>query len=91
MEVLPIVLTTVLVILAVVMVVVGVQVIFVLFEVRKTLHRVNQTIDLVENRVNTVLQPFQSLGGMAGGLQTGLKVFETFVSWLGRSHKEDNR
>lgn len=87
MELLPVVLTTVLVILAVVLIVVGVQVILVLVEVKRTLKRVNTTLDMVEHKFESVIKPLQNLGGMASGLQTGFKVFETFVSWLGREKK----
>ncbi len=85
MEVLPIVLTTVLVILAVVLIIVGVQVILVLVEVKRTLKKLNLTIDLAEEKLQSIVQPLQNLGGMASGLQTGFKVFEAFVGWLNRS------
>lgn len=84
-EAVPIVLTIVLVVLAIVLAVVGLQVVLVLNEIRKTLKRVNDTLDSVEQRMNAVLTPFQNVGGMAQGLNTGLKVFETFVGWLSRN------
>ena len=65
--------------------VVGIQFILVLMEVRRTLKRANDTMAKVEERINLVLQPLQSLGGMASGLGTGFKVFEKFVSWLSRN------
>lgn len=88
MEVLPVVLTSILIVLAVILAVVGVQVVLVLREVQKTIRKVNQTIDVAEARINNIVQPLQNLGGMASGLQTGFKVFESFVGWLSRSKEE---
>ena len=88
MEILPIIFAVVLVILTIVFSVVGIQFIMVLMEVRRTLKKVNDTLEKVEERVNLVLQPLQSLGGMASGLGTGFKVFEKFVHWLGREKEE---
>lgn len=85
MDIVPIVVTVVLVILAIVLTVVGVQVILVLNEVRRTLRKVNQTVDLAEAKINAIVSPLQNLGGMASGLGTGFKMFETFVSWLNRN------
>jgi uncharacterized protein YoxC len=85
MEVLPVVLTSVLVVLAIILAVVGVQVILVLSEIQKTLRRVNTTIDSAQQRLSSLVTPLQNLGGMAAGLQTGFKVFEAFVGWLSRN------
>jgi len=85
MEVLPIVFSVVLVILAIVLSVVGFQIIMVLIEVKRTLKKVNDTLDMAENKFNAVVQPLQNLGGMASGLNTGFKVFESFVGWLNRN------
>ncbi len=88
MEILPLVFAVVLVVLTIVFSVVGIQFILVLMEVRRTLKRVNDTLGKVEERVNLVLQPLQSLGGMASGLGSGLRVFEKFVHWLNREKDE---
>lgn len=88
MEVLPVVLTSVLIVLAIILAVVGVQVVLVLHEVQRTLRKVNSTIDLAEARINNIVQPLQNLGGMASGLQTGFKVFEAFVGWLSKSRED---
>lgn len=85
MEVLPIVFSVVLVVLAIVLSVVGIQIIMVLIEVKKTLKKVNDTLDDAEKKMNAVVQPLQNLGGMAAGLNTGFKVFESFVGWLNRN------
>ncbi|NCN03677.1 MAG: hypothetical protein GW942_01220 [Candidatus Pacebacteria bacterium] len=85
MEVLPIVFSVVLVILAIVLSVVGIQIILVLVEVKRTLKKVNDTLDMAENKFNAIVQPLQNLGGMASGLNTGFKVFESFVGWLNRN------
>jgi uncharacterized membrane protein len=88
MEILPIVFSVVVIILAIILSVVGVQFIFILLEVKKTLHKLNTTIDMAEVKLNAVLQPFQNFGGLASGLGTGFRVFETFVSWLQRNKDE---
>jgi hypothetical protein len=54
-------------------------------ELQRTLRKVNETLDTIDATVVSVTQPLHSLGGMASGLGTGLKVFETFVSWLNRN------
>jgi len=84
MDILPIVFAVVLVILTVVLTVVGIQIIMVLYEVRKTLNKFNTTLDAAEERIAAITQPLQQLGGVASGLRTGMKVFETFVGWLQR-------
>ncbi|NCN87336.1 MAG: hypothetical protein GW941_00405 [Candidatus Pacebacteria bacterium] len=85
MEVLPIVFSVVLVVLAIVLSVVGIQIIMVLMEVKRTLKKFNDTLDMAENKINAVIQPLQNLGGMAAGLNSGFKVFESFVGWLNRN------
>lgn len=84
MEILPTIFAVVLVIITVVLSVVGIQIIFVLNELRRTLHRVNDVLDSAEQKMNMMLQPLQNLGGLANGLSSGLKVFESFVGWLNR-------
>lgn len=84
MDYLPIILTSTLVVLAIMLIVVGVQVFLVLIEVKKTVQRINATMDLAEAKL---IQPLQHLGGMAAGLQTGFKVFESFTTWLSKNKK----
>ncbi len=85
MELLPIVFSVVLVVLAIVLSVVGVQIILVLIEVKRTLKKFNDTLDATQMKLNAIVQPLQNLGGMASGLNTGFKVFESFVGWLNRN------
>jgi uncharacterized protein YoxC len=84
-EIVPIIVTIVLVVLAIVVSVVGIQVVLVLNEIRRTLRKVNQTVDLAEAKINAFISPMQNLGGMASGLNTGFKMFETFIGWLNRN------
>lgn len=84
MDYMPMVISVVLVILAVVLTVVGVQLVIVLAEVKKTFVKLNTTLDTAETKFQALVSPLQNLGGMASGLRTGMKVFETFVGWLGR-------
>ena len=82
MEILPIVFSVVVVVLGVVLTVVGIQLILVLWEARRALQRLNTVLTELEHRFQSIIGPLQNLGGMANGLKTGLKVFETFVGWL---------
>jgi len=88
MEILPIVFSVVVIVLSIILSVVGIQFVLILLEVKKTLQKANQTIDLIENRFNAIVRPLQNWGGLATGLGSGLKVFETFVGWLQRSKSE---
>ncbi len=85
MEFLPVLYAVILVVLTVVLTVVGVYLVLVLMEARRTLLKVNTTLDVAEAKLNAITQPLQRLGGMATGLTTGMKVFETFVTWLQRT------
>lgn len=85
MEFLPVLYAVILVVLTVVLTVVGVYLILVLMEARRTLVKINTTLDVAEAKLNAITQPLQRLGGVASGLTTGMKVFETFVGWLQRT------
>jgi uncharacterized protein YoxC len=87
---LPTVLTVVAVVLTIILSVVGVQIFMVLSEVKRTLHKVNGTLDEAEAKINAILSPLQNLGGLATGLQTGVKVFESFTAWL-TNRKNDSK
>jgi uncharacterized membrane protein len=82
MDILPIVFAVVLVILTVVLSVVGIQMILVLTEVRRTLRKVNQTLELVEDKVQSFVSPFQNIGGTIAGIKTGMQMFEAFTSYI---------
>lgn len=81
-SILPTVLAVVAIVLTIILSVVGVQIIMVLAEVKKTLNKVNTTLDEAEAKINSLISPLQNLGGLANGLQTGVKVFESFTGWL---------
>lgn len=87
---LPIVLTVVAVILTIILAVVGVQIVLVLSEAKRTLKKVNDTLDEAEAKINAIVSPLQNLGGLADGLQTGIKVFESFTGWL-TNRKNDSK
>ncbi len=88
MDILTIVLTVAVVLMVIILAVVGTQVFLVMRDLRATIQRVNHTFDSVEDRVHAIATPIQNLGGMMGGLTTGVKVFESFVGWLHRSKTE---
>lgn len=83
-EALPVLFAISLVLVTVVLTVVGVQLVQTLFEVKRTLARVNSLLDQAEDKFENVLSPLRNLGGMANGLQTGFRVFESFIGWLNR-------
>lgn len=87
-EALPILFAISLVLVTVVLTVVGVQLVLTLFEVKRTLARVNTLLDQAEDKFENVLAPLRNLGGMASGLQTGFRVFESFIGWLNRSRSD---
>lgn len=89
MEILPIIFSVIVIVLTIVLSVVGIQMVLVLLELKRTLKKFNAAIDTVESKVNSLVAPIQNLGGMASGLQTGFKVFESFVGWLHRSKEGD--
>lgn len=76
------VLVVVVVVLSVLLVVVGVQVIIILKEFRKTLTHVNQSLDGMDHMVTMISKPFGGLGDTIAGLRAGVKVAESFVSWM---------
>ncbi len=89
MDIFQIIFSTVLVIITVVLAVVGIQIVFVLNEIRKTVTRFNAFIDSAEQRLEDVAQPLRQLGGMASGVRSGLRVFDTFVQYLHRDKRRD--
>jgi hypothetical protein len=90
-NVLTIVFSVVLVVLAIIMSVVGVQLLLVLIQFRKTLKSINRTLHDAEQKFNQVVEPLQNLGGIAAGIKTGAKVFDTFVSWLNSRKKKQDK
>lgn len=74
-------------ILTVVLSVVGFHLARVLIQVRKTMKQLESTLQTTEDKVSELTLPLKQLGGAAVGLQTGLKIFETFVHWLHREEK----
>lgn len=89
MDPLAIVLTVVAAILSVVLLVVGVQTILVLQEVRRSLRNFNHLTEVIEEGVTRTLAPFQQLGGMGSGLRTGMRLLDTFSTFLTSKRHED--
>jgi len=90
-DLLPLILTIAVSILTIMMVIVGVYVVQVLISVKRTLNKVNDTIDLAEMKVNSIIMPLQSLGGLTSSMGTGLKVLESFTRWLSRNKSDGSR
>ncbi len=83
-QILTIIFSASIVILTIILSVVGVQLVLVLTQFKRTLKTVNRTMTDVESKLSQLLEHMQSLGGIATGVKTGVKVFETFVSWLNK-------
>ena len=75
-------------ILTILLVVVGVQVVMILQEIKKTLNRVNRTLQATDAIVSVLSRPVSGMVDMVAGVRTGLKITESFVSWLHRNHEE---
>ncbi len=84
-ELLPTILIIAISLLTIVLVVAGIYVVVVLHKVAEAMDRVNNTLDMAEVKINSIISPFQSLVGMSSSLGTGLKVFESFTSWLNKN------
>ena len=84
-ELLPTILIIAISLLTIVLVVAGIYVVVVLRKVAEAMDRVNNTLDMAEVKINSIISPFQSLVGMSSSLGTGLKVFESFTSWLNKN------
>ena len=82
MDILPIIFAVVLVIITIVLSIVGIQMILVLVEVRRTLRKVNKTLELVEDKGQSFVSSFHNIGGTIAGIQTGMKMFESFISYI---------
>jgi len=87
-EILPIIFSVALIIITAVFVAVGLQLVLVLRELKRTLTTVNSTVAEAEQKINNMTDSLQNLGGIATGLKTGVKVFETFVGWLNKKKEE---
>lgn len=86
MDPLSIVLTIVGTVLALVFVAVGVQTILVLQEIKRTLQRINMFTEVVEHTVTRTFAPLQQMGGMVQGMKAGMKLLETFGTFLQKNH-----
>lgn len=77
-------------VLTVLLVIVGVQVIMILREVKTTLTHVNKTLDAADNIVSVLARPVSGLSDIAAGIRTGLKITESFVSWISSKNRDDH-
>lgn len=75
-------------ILTVLLVIVGVQVIMILKEVKQTLTHVNHTLEAADNVVALLSRPASGFADMVAGVKTGLRISESFVSWLNKNRED---
>ncbi len=75
-------------VLTVLLVIVGVQVIMILREVNRTLTHVNNTLETADGIVAALSRPVSGIADIAAGVKTGLKITESFVSWLSKSRDD---
>ena len=84
MELVPTIFAIALVVLTIVLSVVGVQMMMVLLELKKTVKKINDALETADEKIAAIVSPLQKISGVASGLGTGMKVFESFVGWLNR-------
>lgn len=77
-------------VLTVLLVIVGVQVVMILREVKTTLTHVNKTLDTADNIVTALSRPLSGLSDITAGVRTGLKITESFVSWISSKNQDHN-
>jgi len=73
-------------ILTVLLVIVGVQVVMILKEVKTTLSHVNKTLEVADNIVGALAKPASGIADIVAGVKTGLKITDSFVSWISKNH-----
>ena len=76
-------------VLTVLLVIVGIQVIMILRELKTTLTHINKTLDTADNVFSALAKPVSGLSDIAAGIRTGLKITESFVSWISSKKHED--
>lgn len=85
MDPLIVVLTITISIMALILTIAGIQLIITLREARKTLRKFNSLAETVEAVAQNSIGAFANLGGMMEGAKSGLKVAQSFMSWLDRN------
>jgi predicted PurR-regulated permease PerM len=89
-EFLPVLFAIVLVVLTATLVAVGVHLILVLRSFRQALEKINSVFDETEEKIKAITEPLQNLAGIAAGVKTGVKVFESFTSFLNKKKDDDS-
>ena len=84
-DLLPVVFTVSIIVLTIILSVVGIYLLIILHQIKQTLENVNKMVDNVEDRVSAVINPIKNIGGISVGIKTGLKVADSFISWINRS------
>ena len=87
-EILSILFSVILIVLTVVLTIVGVQLVLVLNSFRQAIKKVNNVFDEVEVKFKNLAEPLQNLAGIAAGVKTGVKVFESLVGVLNKRKTE---
>jgi hypothetical protein len=82
-------LTVVAAVLSLVIIAVSVQAILVMREFQRTLRRVNSLSDTVEKTLTHSIAPLANLGGMVQGMKMGLKMLETFGTYLRKNIEKE--
>lgn len=87
-QVLPVVLIVVMVVVAIVLALVGVQLFLTLRDLRRTVSSVDDLVNNVNEKIDLIINPIRTLGGLATGVAGGLKTFQTFSTWLKNRHED---
>lgn len=69
-------------VLTVLLVIVGIYVVLILKEFRLTVKHVNSSLSNVDHMVKNISAPFSGMGDTLAGVKSGLKIVETFVTWI---------
>lgn len=95
-DTLPLVLTISVAILTIMLVILAIKLIMVLGQVQQslkkfnlTIDKANQVVDLTQNKIEGILNPFHGLSIFVSNFISGLKITESFMSWLNRDQDED--
>ena len=75
-------------ILTVLLVIVGVQVISILKDLKVTLYHLNRTLEATDQIATIIAKPVSDTAEIAAGVRTGLKLTDSFVSWIAKANED---
>ncbi len=91
MDTTQVILIAIVIVLAILLVAIGVQAFFVLRDLRKSLVRANMVFDEVEDIVERIKSPIETLGSVATGLTTGVGIAHFLKKIHEKSKEKDEK